>query len=136
MRFDLPVKWIYLFGVFLAFVFCGGNVVSAADLVTGQYTSSSGKSITLSLNIHSPAPVSLIIEQYLPPGTEILTSKPEFKKYNRKKGKVKWLLKNIRSGKMTVSLKLANEIAQGSVQALLRCKDPSTGKFIEKKIHP
>jgi hypothetical protein len=136
MKNDLRRKWICLFCTCIAFVCFGGQFASAADLVSGHYSSSSGKSIALSLNIQSPAPASLIIEQYLPPGTEILSSKPKYKKYNRKQGKVKWLLKNVRSGKMTITLHLGNPVGQGSVQALLRCKDPTTGKFIEKNILP
>ena len=134
--FNRRENWIYLLSALTAFIFYGAQSVSAADLVTGHYVSSSGKSIELSLDIQTPAPVSLIIEQYLPPGTKIVDSKPKFKKYNSKKGKVKWLLKNVRSGKKKVTLQLADAIGQGNVRALLRCKDPATGGFIEKTVTP
>ena len=132
----MRVKWIYVLSMVIILVWYGEKSVSAADLVSGHYISSAGKRIDLALDIQSPAPASVIVEQYLPPDTEIVVSKPEFKKYNRKKGEVKWLLKNVSSGKMTISLQLANAIGKGDVQALIRCKDPATGKFIEKKIHP
>ena len=133
---SLVKKWRYFLCICAVAVLYNAQSVFAADLVSGRYLSSSGKSIELSLDIQSPAPVSLIIEQYLPPGTEILASKPKFKKYNRKNGKAKWLLKNVRSGKMIVKLQLANKIGQGSIRALLRCKDPATGGFIEKIVNP
>ncbi|MBC8316798.1 MAG: hypothetical protein H8E41_02765 [Desulfobulbaceae bacterium] len=129
-------KWICTAAVFVVFVFLSGKPADAADLVSGSYTSFSGNSIVLSIDIQSPPPASLIIEQYLPPGTEIVGSEPKLKKYNIKKGEAKWLLKDVRPGKMTVKLQLAGKIAKGDVRALLRCMDPATGKFVEKNVTP
>lgn len=129
-------KWTCMLCVFAIFVFFAGKQATAADLVSGSYTASSGKSIELSLNIQSPPPASLIVEQYLPPGTEIVSSQPKLKKYNIKKGEAKWLLKGVRPGKMTIRLQLADKIGKGNVRALLRCMDPATGSFVEKTVNP
>ena len=133
---SLLKKWRYFLCICAVAVLYNAQFVSAADIVSGRYISSSGKTIELEINIQSPAPASLIIEQYLPPGTGIVSSQPKLKKYNVKKGKVKWLLKNVRSGKMTVRLQLADKIGKGNIRALLRCKDPATGGFIEKTVTP
>lgn len=129
-------KWRYFLCICAVAVLYNAQSASAADIVSGRYISSSGKTIELALDIQSPAPASLIIEQYLPPGTRIASSQPKLKKYNIKKGKVKWLLKNVRSGEMIVRLQLADKIGKGNIRALLRCKDPATGVFIEKTVTP
>lgn len=132
----LVKKWIYFLCISAVAVLYNAQSVSAADIVSGHYISSSGKTIELALDIQSPAPASLIIEQYLPPGTRVTGSQPKLKKYNIKKGKAKWLLKNVRSGKMIVQLQLADKIGKGNIRALLRCKDPASGDFIEKTVTP
>lgn len=137
ITYNLRVKTlIYFLCICASAVLYNAQSVSAADLVSGRYISSSGKTIELALDIQSPPPASLIIEQYLPPGTRIASSHPKLKKYNSKKGKAKWLLKNVRSGEIIVKLQLADKIGKGNIRALLRCKNPATGGFIEKTVTP
>jgi len=137
ITYNLRVKkWIYFLCIGAVAALFNGQSVFAADLVSGYYISSSGKMIELAIDIQSPSPASLIIEQYLPPGTQIASSQPKFKKYDIKKGKAKWLLKNVRSGKMIVKLQLVDTLDKGKIRALLRCKDPATGGFIEKTVTP
>ena len=108
----------------------------AAGLVSGHYVSSSGKIVELSLEIKSPPPASLILEQYLPPGTEIIRSQPKFKKYSIGNGEAKWLLKDVSPGKMSVRLELADKVAKGGIRALIRYKDPASGEFVESTVLP
>jgi hypothetical protein len=135
--YNLQVKkWICFLCIVAVAALFNAKTVFAADLVSGHYISSSGKTIELAIDIQSPSPASLIIEQYLPPGTKIASSQPKLKKYDIKKGKAKWLLKNVRSGKMIVKLQLADTLGKGRIQALLRCKDPATGGFVEMTVTP
>lgn len=137
ITYNLQVKkWICFLCIGAVVTLFNAQSGFTADLVSGHYISSSGKTIELALEIQSPPPASLIIEQYLPPGTKIASSQPKLKKYDIKKGKAKWLLKNVRSGKMIVKLQLIDKIDKGKIRALLRCKDPATGGFIEMTVIP
>ena len=136
LKRQLKASWLSVFAVLTAIILFAGEPTSAADIVSGRYISSAGKTIELAINIQSPSPASLIIEQYLPPGTMIKSSQPKLKKYNIKKGKAKWLLKNVRTGKIKVTLHLADKVGKENIRALLRCKDPATGSFVEQIVVP
>ena len=106
----------------------------AVGLISGRYLSKTAKELTLEINIGSPTPASLIIIQHLPSGTAPASANPPFKKYNPKKGEVRWLLSNVQAGTITVKLKLTAPVKPGQLRAEIRCMDPVTGKLITTQV--
>lgn len=106
----------------------------AVGIVSGRYLSRTTTEFTLEIKVGSPAPASLIIIQYLPPGTAPAAANPPYKKYNAKKGEVRWLLRKVQAGTLTVQLKLADPVKLDQVNAEIRCMDPTTGKLVTTQV--
>ena len=106
----------------------------AVGLISGRYLSRTATELTLEIKIGSPPPASLIIIQHLPPGTAPASANPPYKKYNAKKGEVRWLLRNVQAGTITVHLKLKAPVKPNQVSAEIRCKNPSTGKLVTTQV--
>ncbi|WP_456388617.1 hypothetical protein [Desulfolithobacter sp.] len=102
----------------------------ALGVITGRYTTTPPTQLALQVTIKPPAPASLIVIQHLPPGIEIVSSSPVFKKYNRRKGTVRWLFRDLEPGEMTIHLTLKTPTPPGQVRAEIRYKDPETGKMM------
>ena len=109
--------------------------VSASDLVSGRYISASGNNIVLTLYIGTPSPSNLIVEQYITPGNTVQATSPKAVKVDNNRGKVKWLLRNSRSGSLQLAITLKNPL-RGRVQAMARYRDPRNGQFTELQISP
>lgn len=101
----------------------------AEELVSGRYVTGAGKEIKIELEIGSPAPPLVIVIQHLPAGTGLIASRPELKKYNRKKGEAKWLLSKVAPGKMTLSLTLDRSVNQDEIKGEIRCRN-GAGKMV------
>lgn len=108
---------------------------SGSDLITGHYVSASGKSIVLTLKVGKPAPSNLIVEQYVSPGNKVQATTPKAVKVDNKRGKIKWLFRNTKSGKLQLTITLQNAL-KGQVEAMARYRDPRDGKFTELQIEP
>jgi hypothetical protein len=100
----------------------------SASQVSGHYTSSSGKQISLAITVGSPPPQSLIVTQKLPAGTTIIKSRPPYKKLN-KKTEAKWLLNGLKPGVITISMELDRPVKSGEIKATLRFRNRQTGKM-------
>jgi len=122
-----------LFVVILSTLIICQTTVAAKSLVTGQYSSSSGKQIVLNLQISNPAPANLIVEQLVPPENVILSSSPRAQKSSH--GKLKWLFRNTSRGQFSISINLKSPL-QGMVSAVVRYRDPISGNFVESHISP
>lgn len=125
-------KIFQLISILIAIFICHAPV-EAKTLVTGQYSSSSGKHIVLNMQISSPAPANLIVEQNISPQNVIISSSPRAKKSSR--GKLKWLFRNTDHGQFSISIKLQSPL-QGRINAVVRYRDPDSGNFIESQISP
>ena len=106
----------------------------AVGIVSGRYLTRTATELTLEIKVGSPAPVSLIIIQHLPPGTALAEANPPYKKYNAKKGEIRWLLREIHPGTLTVQLKLSTPVKPDQVSAEIRCMDPVTGKLVTTRV--
>lgn len=125
----LPVILVFLYAL------SSSTTSAAANLVSGSYGSAGGTNIVLNLSIKSPSPSNLIVEQYISPGNKITGTSPPAKKINAAQGKVKWLFRNIRSGSLSLSIKLGSPL-KGSARAMIRYRDPNSGQFSELTITP
>jgi hypothetical protein len=119
---------------FLLFVFSLAPSGQAAEIIQGQYISKTATSFVLKIQVGRPAPANLIVIQRLPPGTAISNASPPPNKYNKKKGVVRWLLRNVRPGTLQVSLNLKNRVNPGQVRAEIRCKNPVSRKLVTTQV--
>jgi len=106
----------------------------AVGIVSGRYHTRTATELTLEVNLGSPTPVNLIIIQQLPPGTAPASANPPYKKYNAKKGEVRWLLRKVQPGTLRVQLKLSSPVKPDQVSAEIRCMDPTTGKLVTTQV--
>jgi hypothetical protein len=120
---------------FLFSVLALATAVSGSELVSGRYTAASGKNIVLALSIGNPSPSNLIVEQYITPGNSVQATSPKAIKVDNRQGKVKWLFRNTRSGKLQLTITLQTPL-QGQVEAMARYRDPRDGQFTELRIRP
>ncbi len=108
----------------------------AKDSVRAEYRTSSGKLIELRLQVERPQPSHIIVAQTVPPGNKVVGCVPQAQKIDMNTGAIKWLLKKIQPGSITLKVKLAASVEASSISAVLRYRDPASGKFIEKHISP
>ncbi len=118
----------------LVFCLCSLPQVQAAGIISGRYLSKTDTELTLEIQVGAPAPVTLIIIQHLPPGTTPAAAEPPYKKYNAQKGEVRWLLRNVEAGTLTVQLQLQSAGQADKLHAEIRCMDPATGKLVTTQV--
>ena len=115
----------------LSTVFC--NTLFAATHVSGRYVSAGGTNIVLAISVRTSAPANLIIEQYMSGGNRVLSTSPRAIKIEAGGARIKWLVRNVHSGSLTLSTRLSAPLA-GSVQAVIRYRNPDNGTFTEIRI--
>ncbi len=98
----------------------------ASEPVSARYLGVSGDTVRLRLTISEPAPQSLILEQYLPPGAQLVSASPSARQV-RNSSVVKWLFKHISAGSIDVSMQVAPPSAARSVSGTLRYRLPDGG---------
>ncbi len=119
---------------YVIFLLCSALLLVAgetrAEGVQARYLENSGKSTVLELTIHDPAPSSVIIQQQLPPGTELQSADPSYTKFSPGNGKVKWLIKRPSPGVRTFVLQYTAPMAGEGASAVIRCKSPVGGQLM------
>ncbi|MDF1578577.1 MAG: hypothetical protein RQ753_08730 [Desulfurivibrionaceae bacterium] len=115
---------LVLLAALLAIPFPAG----AGELVSGRYLQGTGKEIEIELEINSPPPL-LIVIQNLPRGAVVLGSDPELKTYDPAEGVAKWLLGKVKAGKMRIAFQLDRPVAKGALRGELRFRDEA-GRMI------
>lgn len=105
----------------------------AAEPVSASYLGVSGDTVRLRVTIGSPAPQNLILEQYLPPGAQMIGSSPSARQV-KNSGVVKWLFKNISPGNIDVSMRVSPPAAAKNVGGTIRYRMPGGGKMQELRI--
>ena len=106
----------------------------AEGIVSGRYLTRTATELTLEIKVGSPAPASIIIIQHLPAGTTPTAADPPYKKFNAKKGEVRWLLRKVPPGTLTLQLKLSAPVRPDQISAEIRCMDPDTGKLVTTQV--
>lgn len=118
--------------LFLAICWLLTGTTLLAGQVSGEFLTTRGNIIKTHLRIGSPAPQTLIVEERIPPGTQVLSTKPAAQKINDTQGIVKWLFKGIAPGEMVLTLKVKQPL-QSKPLGILRYRDPSTGQDVAQK---
>lgn len=104
------------------------TLLQAAPAITARYVQSHGTQLVIEINAGSSPPASAILIQHLPPGVRILASQPEAKHYSEEKNKAKWLFRNLRPGRSTVSMTLDRAVTQAEISAVIRFKSQQNGE--------
>lgn len=102
---------------------------TSASQVTAMYKQSTGKAVTVLINVGAPAPSSLILIQKFPQGAKIIHSDPSPQKNNSQKGQAKWLFRNPGEGHITVTFSFDRQVKAGEISGQIRFKN--TGNRME-----
>lgn len=114
----------------LFFCLCLAGAGLAESIISGHYSSKTPTRLILEINIGSPAPENLIVIQHVPPGTAVANASPALKKYNKKRGEIRWLLRNVQAGTHRLQLTLQAPVNPDMVHAEIRCKNPASRQMI------
>jgi len=109
------------------------DIAAAAEPVSARYLGVSGDTVRLRITIGSPSPQNMILEQYLPPGAQMVGSSPSARQV-RNSGVVKWLFKNVSPGNIEVSMRVSPPAAARNIGGILRYRMPGGGKMQEVRI--
>ncbi len=112
------------------------SALAENDLVTCRYLQSSGNNIELEIGISSPPPTSLILVQMVPKGTHIMSSSPDFKKFNPQNGETKWHIKKVEPGSFVVAMQVDKPVPAGRMRGEIRYKDPRSGSMVKMPVMP
>lgn len=103
-----------------------------AQQVSGKFLTSRGNIIKTHIVITNQAPQSLIVEQRIPKGTRVLSTKPTAQKINSSSGVVKWLFKGLSTGDQILTMRVSPPLEK-KPRGVLRYINPATGKSVEKR---
>ncbi len=129
-------KNIILFWAVLFFCLTTPLSISAATPARAVYQSIANNKVVFLVEVGSPAPTSLIVQHFHPSDNRLISTSPQADKVDRQSGTAKWFLKNVRSGMYPFSLSFTGEIDPGSIQLILRYRDPQTRSFQEIVVRP
>jgi len=104
--------------------------IHAGSSVSARYIKSSGTQIVIEIDTGPAPPSSVILVQNFPTGATMLSSRPAASNYSPGRNTAKWLLKNLRPGKTTVSATLDREVSGSEISAEIRFV-PSQGGRME-----
>ncbi len=131
--------------LFMIGVLCAGllgcltalpSTARAGGIVSCKYLRAGGHNIQLELQVAGKAPVTIIVLQNFPVGVRIVDSRPAMKKYNKKKGQAKWLLKNVGPGRKILSMELDKSVKPTEINGELRYRPPNGGPMETMLITP
>ena len=128
MKRKEPLFHSVLFLLIAGIVLLAGE--AAAEGVRARYLENSGNRTVLELVIEKPAPSSVIVSQFFPPGTVIQEAVPRYSKLMAKKNEVKWLFKRPQPGVRKIILQFAAPLKTQKVRAVVRCKSPVDGTLM------
>ena len=98
--------------------------VWAQQEVAGRYKLK-GAEIVHTITIPPQRPAAVIVVQYLPPGTEILQTTPQYSSYDGVTGTLKWLFIDAQPGPLQLRISLSRPVASHDIRAEVLFKDQS-----------
>lgn len=101
--------------------------------VLAKYHRVSGDTVHLRIDVGNPSPSSLILEQYLPRGTRLVSSSPPARQTGDGRV-VKWLFKNISTGAIDVRIQVAPASSARNVTGVVRYRMPEGGGMREIRV--
>jgi uncharacterized protein (DUF58 family) len=119
--------------LFLCFYLATSGLSYGEELISGRYEIEGGL-IKMELHVKSKTSISVIVNQYLPPGTEIVRSNPKYKSYQKDSGTAKWLLNALEEGSHFIEMETLPEVKP--IKGEIICKKPSSSEMIRVEIKP
>jgi hypothetical protein len=102
-----------------------------ADAVSARFFQDQPNSAVVEISLSRPAPTNLIVEVFLPRGLAVTAGQPKPAKIDRKKGTVRWLLKDTQPGTVQLRLVVDQALRLSDCTALIRYRHPGSGNLIE-----
>lgn len=102
-----------------------------ADGVTARLFQDQPNTAIVEISLSRPAPANLIVEVFLPRGLTVTAGQPKPAKIERKKGSVRWLLKDTGPGTVHLRLVANRSVRLSECTALVRYRQPGSGTLIE-----
>lgn len=96
----------------------------AQQEIAGRYKLK-GAEIVHTITIPPQRPAAVIVVQYLPPGTEIVQTTPQYSSYDGATGTVKWLFIDAQPGPLQLRLTLGRPVDSRDIRAEVLFKDQS-----------
>lgn len=115
-------------GMMLIMVTIVGVAASAlaGPPISARYLKPRGDNITWKIRVPSPAPATVLVTQYIPPGSDILESSHPLNSYDKEKGIAKWLLSPVSPGVLRMEMKLSMPILDnGDIHGEVMFQDES-----------
>jgi uncharacterized protein (DUF58 family) len=102
-----------------------------ADGVSARLFQDQPNSVIVEISMSRPSPNNLIVEVFLPRGVTVSAGQPKPAKIERKKGSVRWLLKDTGPGTVQVRLVANQAVPLPDCTAIIRYRQPGSGTLIE-----
>ena len=118
----IRASFAFILGAIIA---AGGSVSSPAwaqQEIAGRYKLK-GAEIVHTITIPAQRPAAVIVVQYLPPGTEILQTTPQYSSYDGATGTLKWLFIDAQPGPLQLRVTLARPVDSRDIHAEVLFKD-------------
>ncbi|MCI5224630.1 MAG: hypothetical protein D3924_18670 [Candidatus Electrothrix sp. AR4] len=80
------------------------------QVISARYSQPRGTDIRWHILIPDPPPAVVMMIQRIPPGTAVLNSSPALHSFDRETGTVKWLLTDVKPGKISMKMELDTPI--------------------------
>lgn len=117
------------------FLLLGTSSANGSPPIHGTFLPVRGTEIVLVLTINGPVPANVIVDQHIHPANRVINTIPKARKVTSQQGVVKWLFRNVKNGKITITTRLDAPL-RGPIKAVVRYHDPHSGNFVELQIHP
>lgn len=104
----------------------GFSLGIAQEAVKAKYNNPRGLAISWQINVPDPAPAAVIVLQYIPAGTKIVSSSPKYQSHDIQSGTVKWLLPKVVPGTVGMNMTLDKPIRKkGEIHGKIIFQDQS-----------
>ncbi|MBU0673900.1 MAG: hypothetical protein KJ950_04585 [Proteobacteria bacterium] len=111
--------WAGISCLILVGMLCPGSAL-AEEGVHAWYLNRTGNKIRIAIDIKSPPPPVVIVMQKIPEGVTIVSSQPRLQKKDSEHGEVKWLLRNLKTGRTEVVIQMSREVVAGELSGDIR----------------
>ncbi len=113
----------------IALIFWAG---SASAQISASFQSASGTRSLLIVEVNQ-ADGTLIVEEHLPPGSQVVQTSPPASKVGG--NRVTWLVKRSPPGRYSFAVRFATPLSAAPT-ATIKYQDRGTGRFIRQQVRP
>jgi hypothetical protein len=102
-----------------------------AQEITAGLQKKGSAGFVLEVDLPKPAPGNIIAEIQYPPSLDVQTAQPRAAKIDRKKGLIKWLIKNARPGKLKLQAGFSQPFEKSTISGYVRYRTIQEGTLAE-----